>query len=105
MSIFPATIGRFDGPADRANIDGLVHWVEERYREDLAKRPSKHVYVRTLPTAAIAEIDRLRDSPVIRGLIAREVPAGSAMCALSASGTSEPTGSSGETSPIDIARP
>ena len=77
MSIFPATIGRFDAPADRANIDGLVHWVEERYREDLAKRPSKHVYVSTLPTAAISEIDRLRDSPIIRDLIAREVPAGS----------------------------
>ena len=27
MSIFPATIGRFDAPADRANIDGLVHWI------------------------------------------------------------------------------
>ena len=77
MSIFPATIGRFNAPADRANIDRLVHWVEERYREDLAKRPSKHVYVSTLPTAAIAEIDRLRDSPIIRDLIAREVPAGS----------------------------
>ena len=77
MSIFPATIGRFDAPADRANIDGLVHWVEERYREDLAKRPSKHVYVSTLPAAVVAEIDRLRDSPIIRDLIARNVPAGS----------------------------
>ena len=77
MSIFPATIGRFDSPPDRAAIDVLVRWVEERYREDLAKRPSKHVYVSTLPTAVVAEIDRLRDSPVIRELIARDVPAGS----------------------------
>lgn len=82
MSIFPATIGRFDAAADRAAIDGLVHWVEERYREDLAKRPSKHVYVSKLPTAAIAGIDRLRDSPVIRDLIAREVPAGSTIAPL-----------------------
>ena len=48
-----------------------------RYAEDLAKRPSKHVYVGTLPAAVVDEIDRLRDSPIIRGLIAREVPAGS----------------------------
>ena len=74
---FPATIGRFDAPADRAAIDGLVRWVEARYAEDLAKRPSKHVYVSTLPASAVAEIDRLRDSPIIRDLIAREVPAGS----------------------------
>jgi hypothetical protein len=76
---FPATIGRFDAPADRAVIGGLTRWVEERYAEDLAKRPSKHVYVSTLPAAVVAEIDRLRDSPVIRTLIAREVPAGSAI--------------------------
>lgn len=76
---FPATIGRFDAPADRAVIDGLVRWVEERYRDDLARRPSKHVYVSTLPAAAIAEIDRLRDSAVIRNLIARQVPARSAI--------------------------
>ena len=74
---FPATIGRFDAPADRAAIDGLVRWVEERYAEDLAKRPSKHVYVGTLPAAVVAEIDHLRDSPIIRDLIARQVPAGS----------------------------
>lgn len=77
MSIFPATIGRFDVPADRDTIDGLVRWVEARYAEDLAKRPSKHVYVSTLPAAVVAEIDRLRDSPIIRELIARDVPAGS----------------------------
>ena len=74
---FPATIGRFDAPADQAAIDGLVRWVEARYAEDLAKRPSKHVYVSTLPASVVAGIDRLRDSPVIRDLIAREVPAGS----------------------------
>jgi hypothetical protein len=74
---FPATAGRFDTPADRAVIDGLVRWVEDRYAEDLAKRPSKHVYVDTLPAPVIAEIDRLRDSPLIRSLIATRVPAGS----------------------------
>ncbi|HZB54464.1 MAG TPA: hypothetical protein VE527_12605 [Reyranella sp.] len=74
---FPATIGRFDASADRAAIDGLVRWVEAQYAEDLAKRPSKHVYVGTLPASVVAEIDHLRDSPIIRDLIAREVPAGS----------------------------
>jgi hypothetical protein len=74
---FPAIIARFDDRADRAVIDGLVSWVEDRYREDLARRPSKHVYVRTLPAPVIEQIDRLRDSPLIRALIASGVPAGS----------------------------
>ena len=74
---FPATVGRFDTPADRAGIDGLVRWVEGRYHADLQERPSKHVYIRTLPALAIEQIDGLRDSPVIRALIARHVPAGS----------------------------
>jgi hypothetical protein len=75
--LFPATVDRFDDRSDRAVIDGLTRWVEDRYAEDLAKRPSKHVYVRTLPGAVIAEIDRLRDGPLIRALIAAQVPAGS----------------------------
>jgi hypothetical protein len=74
---FPATVGRFDAPADRADIDGLTRWIEERYRAELAERPSKHVYVRTLPPAIVERIDRLRDSPVIRSLIARQVRPGS----------------------------
>lgn len=75
--IFPATLGRFDAPADRAVIDGLVQWAEERYREELAQRPSKHVYVDTLPGPVIERIDRLRDGPIIRSLIAAQAPAGS----------------------------
>ncbi|HYD06498.1 MAG TPA: hypothetical protein VEC60_12275, partial [Reyranella sp.] len=74
---FPATVGQFADAADRAVIDRLTRWVEDRYREDVTKRPSKHVYVRTLPGPVIAEIDRLRDSPLIRSLIARQVPADS----------------------------
>jgi hypothetical protein len=74
---FPATIGRFGESADRAVIDGLTRWVEDRYREDLLKRPSKHVYVRTLPGPLIEQVDRLRDSPIIRSVIAGQVPAGS----------------------------
>ena len=74
---FPATVGRFDDPSDRAVVDGLTRWVEDRYRTDLRKRPSKHVYVSSLPAPVIAEIDRLRDSPLIRCLIARQVPPGS----------------------------
>ena len=75
--LFRATVGRFEAAADRAAIDGLVTWVEDRYREDLLKRSSRHVYIRTLPAPARAEIDRLRDSPVLRALIARQFPAGS----------------------------
>lgn len=74
---FPATVGRFDAPADRAVIDRLTRWVEDRYRADLQERPSRHVYIRTLPAAVIAEVDRLRDSPIIRSLIARQVRPGS----------------------------
>src|SRR5260370_1647615 len=75
--LFPATVGRFDDRADRAVIDGLTRWVEDHYREDLAKRPSKDVYVRTLPGPVVEQIDRLRDSPLIRSLIGARVPAGS----------------------------
>ena len=74
---FPATVGRFEADADRAVIDGLVRWVEERFRDDLAQRPSKHVYISTLPGLVADQIDRLRDSPVILSLISSQVPAGS----------------------------
>lgn len=74
--LFHATIGRFDAPEDRATFDRLVAWIEERYREDLKSRPSKHVYVRLLPPAAIAEIDRLRQSPVIHAAILRQFAPG-----------------------------
>jgi len=75
--LFPATLGRFDEPSDRAVVDGLVRWVEDRHREDLAKRPSMHLYVRTLPGPVIEQVDRLRDSPLIACLIGARVPAGS----------------------------
>ncbi len=74
--LFPATLGRFDAPGDRAVVDALARWVEERFREELAQRPSCHVYVDKLPAEVIARIDRLRDSAAIRDLIARRVAAG-----------------------------
>jgi hypothetical protein len=76
-TLFPATIGRFESAEDRALIDGLSRWVEDHFREQLAQRPSCHVYVSTLPADIVARIDRLRDSRVIRELILRQVPAGS----------------------------
>ncbi|MDI1284308.1 MAG: hypothetical protein PSV46_07920 [Reyranella sp.] len=76
---FPATLGRFDDRSDRAVIDGLTRWIEDRYRDDLLQRSSKHVYVRTLPGPVIEQVDRLRDGPLIRSLIASQVPAGSVM--------------------------
>jgi hypothetical protein len=72
---FPATIGRFDDPGERALIDGLVRWVEERYADDLRQRPSKHVYVSALPPGIRERIDALRDSPLILAEIAARVPA------------------------------
>lgn len=66
---FPAKLGRFEDATARATMDGLAQWVEERYREDLRRRPSKHVYIRTLPAAIIEQIDRLCDSAVIRNAI------------------------------------
>lgn len=75
--LFRATIGRFDDPSDRTIVDGLTRWVEDRYRTELLERPSKHVYVGTLPVPVIELIDRLRDGPAIRSLIARQVPRGS----------------------------
>jgi hypothetical protein len=75
--LFRATLGRFEDRADRATIDGLVRWVEHCYRVELLKRPSKHVYVRTLPSPVIDQVDRLRDGALIRSLIASQSPAGS----------------------------
>ena len=74
---FPATVGRFDDPSDRALVDGLTRWVEDRYRAELLERPSKHVYVGTLPAPVIELIDRLRDGAAIHSLIERQVPRGS----------------------------
>jgi hypothetical protein len=76
-TLFPATLGRFEAVEDRALIDGLSRWVEEHFREQLGQRPSCHVYVETLPAEIVALIDRLRDSPIIRDQIVRQVPAGS----------------------------
>jgi len=74
---FPATVGRFDDVAARTTIDGLVKWVEDRYREDLLRRPSKHVYVRKLPDEVIAGIDRIRDHAAVRDAILQHFDLGS----------------------------
>ena len=76
-ALFHATVGRFDDAPTRAVIDGLAHWVEDHFREDLQKRPSKHVYIRKLPENIIADIDLLRDNPVIRQAILRQFDEGS----------------------------
>jgi len=67
--LFRATIGCFDDANDRETMDELAHWVEETYRKELHARPSKHVYVRTMPADIAAKVDRLRDSQVIRSAI------------------------------------
>jgi len=73
---FPACVGRFDNADDRLTMDALVRWIEDQYREDLRKRPSKHVYIRKLPRQVIEQIDRLRDSAVIGDAILRHFDAG-----------------------------
>ena len=80
--LFRATVGRFERAADRAVIDGLVAWTEDRYRDDLLKRTSRHIYVRRLPAAARERIARLSDSPMLRDLIARQFPPGSLITAM-----------------------
>ena len=72
---FLAAAGRFDDAAEQATMDALVEWVGDRYRDELKARPSKHVYVRSLPGAVVEQIDRLRDSPTIRDAIERQLPA------------------------------
>ena len=57
-------------------MDELSRWVEEFYREDLLKRPSKHVYIRKLPEVVVAKIDQLRDSPVIQEAILQQFDPG-----------------------------
>ena len=74
--LFPATVGRFDDAETRRIIDSLARWVESYYRDDLLKRPSKHVYIRKLPAQIVGQIDRLRDNPIIREQILRRFPAG-----------------------------
>jgi len=76
-TLFRATIGRFDEASSRAVMDELSRWVEEFYREDLLKRPSKHVYIRKLPEEVVAKIDQLRDSPVIQEAILQQFNPGS----------------------------
>ncbi|MGD9645084.1 MAG: hypothetical protein AB7U73_05185 [Pirellulales bacterium] len=70
--LFRATLGRFDDAASRHTIDDLAAWVEDYFRADLKERPSKHVYLRTLPAPIVEQIDRLRDSPQIHAAILRQ---------------------------------
>lgn len=76
---FPAYVGRFEAADDRDVIDELAKWIEVEFAADLRKRPSKHVYIRTLPDEIIQRIDRLRDSPLIRDVIMRQSDANSVM--------------------------
>ena len=75
-NLFIASVSSFDDTASRSIMDALVEWVETHYREDLLKRPSKHVYLRKLPASVIAQIDHLRDSATIRERILRQFPKG-----------------------------
>jgi hypothetical protein len=67
--MFKARLGRFDDRAHRSLMDELAAWVEDTYREELEARPSKHVYLRTLPEDIRAKMGRLSDSDVIHGAI------------------------------------
>jgi len=69
--LFRAQVGRFEDADTRTRIDELVRQIEERFREDLARRPSKHVYVDRLPPELVAAVARLRESPLILERIAR----------------------------------
>jgi len=66
---FTARVGRFHEYRARALMDQLAAWVEATYRDELADRASKHIYIRKLPAPIIAMIDQLRDSDVIYSAI------------------------------------
>ena len=72
---FQACIGRFEDPATCATVDKLAKWVEDYFRVELQQRPSKHVYLRTLPEEVASQVDQLRDSPVIREAILEQFDA------------------------------
>jgi hypothetical protein len=74
--LFIASIGCFDDTQSRAIIDELVEWVEFHYRDDLLKRPSKHVYLRKLPDQILEKIDQLRSCAKIHEQILRQFPEG-----------------------------
>ncbi len=74
---FPATVGRFADANDRLIVDSLVRWVEDQYREDLKKRPSKHVYIDKLPVEVTAQVEALRGSEAIRAAMLRHFDANS----------------------------
>jgi hypothetical protein len=69
---FRATVGVFEAEGQRQTIDALVRWVETAYRDDLAQRPSKHVYIRKLPPDVVAQVDSLRNSEVVLTAIRRQ---------------------------------
>ena len=75
--LFIASIGSFDDSMSRRIMDELVEWVEHHYRDDLLKRPSKHVYLRKLPDTVLEKIDKLRGGARIRDQILRQFPEGS----------------------------
>lgn len=77
--MFKARLGRFDDEAQRQLIDELTAWVEDTYCEELAARPSKHVYLRTLPEAVRAKMSSLSDSEVIYGAIREQFDDGFAI--------------------------
>ena len=72
--LFIASVGRFDDAINRATMDELVEWVENRYRDDLLDRPSKHIYIRKLPASVIEKIDQLRGSSKLHELILKQFP-------------------------------
>ncbi len=69
---FRATASRFDRPEDRAVIDALGAWIADHFRKDLQSRPSRHVYISTLPAPVIAQIDDLRGAAVVEQAIRRQ---------------------------------
>jgi hypothetical protein len=75
--LFRVVIGRFGDAADRATMDELARWVEGHFAADLQRRPSKHLYLRTLPEDIIRRIDRLRDNPIIHAAILEQFEPGS----------------------------
>lgn len=72
---FRATATRFDLPEHRVAIDEIANWVHANLSNDLDARPSRHLYISTLPEEVTSKIDVLRLSTLVMDTIRNQYPA------------------------------
>ena len=67
--MFKCQKGTFDGLPEKHTVDELREWSLTYFANEIRKRPSLHMYVKTLPPNIISKIDKLRNSDVIKNKI------------------------------------